>query len=381
MALDLTCGGRLTVSPHVTERSVQNVARIVEGLRLGGHAGDRARLDFKEALSTSDAPYSFAHLLNIRNLPKYDEAPIEWNKVASTEIVPDFRPQSFYTLRSNFDTLGHGAGTDGNIVAPLVPELGRYTEAYGYSEEAVQVAVEKRGFKWQISLERVVNDPTRAYSQIPNDMLNVGLKTDEFVVFNALVDQTTAASQVTGGEDYITGEEVDPNPRLSAQAVRVALRNISERTDDAGNRIPLAPQYHLVVPLGTGDAVRWMLEEAGQIIQRQDGSITYGRPGSGGLNRIADVIESEFIPDEHWYLVPAAGSTVRPSLVRVSLAGYTAPEVYVEGTPVPVAGGASSDPFRAFSWDIDAVGFKFRQFTNAALITQDQLAWSNGSGE
>lgn len=378
--LDLSCGGRISVSRHVSERSVLRMAEMIEGIRLGGYAGDRARTDFKETLTTSDAPYSFAQLINIRNLPLYDEAPVQWNQIANTETVSDFRPTTFHTLRSNFGTLGHGNDTDGNLVAPLVPELGTYVEAYGYQEEAVQAAVQKRGFKWGVSLERVVNDPTRAYSQVPNDMLQVGVKTDEFVVFRALVDGATAGSQITGGTDLITGEVIPPNPEFSAAAVRVALRNISERTDSEGNRIPLATRYRVVVPLGEGDTVEWMLEEAGRIIRIQDGSITYGAPGSGGLNRIAGVIESEFIPADSWYLVPDAGTTVRPSLVRLQLTGYTSPEVYVEGTPTPVLGGASSDAFRAFSWDDDSARFKFRMFTNAALITQDQLAWSDGSG-
>jgi hypothetical protein len=378
--LDLSCGGRLTVNPHVSERSVLRMADMVEGIRMGGHAGDRARADFKETLSTSDAPYSFAQLMNIRNLPLYDEAPVQWSEIASTELVSDFRPQTFYNLRSNFDNLGHGNDTDGNVVAPLVPELGTYVEAYGYKEEAVQAAIQKRGFKWGISLERVVNDPVRAYSQVPNDMLNVGVKTDEFVVFRALVDGAVAGSQMTGGDDLITGDTIPANAPFSAAAVRVALRNIAERTDSDGNRIPVAPRYRVVVPLGEGDTVQWMLDEASRIIRIQDGVVTYGAPGSGGLNRIAGVIESEFIPADSWYLVPDAGTTRRPSLVRLQLTGYTAPEVYVEGTPVPVLGGASSDPFRAFSWDDDSARFKFRMFTNAALISQDQLVWSDGSG-
>lgn len=378
--LDLSCGGRITVSPFVSERSVLKMAEMVDGIRLGGYAGNRARLDFQEALSTSDAPYSFAQLVNIRNLPRYDEAPIEWNQIASTEIVPDFRPTSFYTLRANFDTLGHGKGTGGNPVAPRVPELDTYIEAYGYSEESVQVAVEKRGFKWYVSLERVANDPTRAYAQIPDDMLRTGLKTDEYVVFSALVDGVTSASAITGGTDFVSGTTVPPNPDISAAAIRVALSNIAARTDADGNRIPLATRYRIVVPIGQKDQVDWMLQEAARIVSIQDGVITYGPPGAGGLNRIAGVIESEFITDtDSWYLVPDAGTTVRPSLVRVQLAGYTAPEVYVQGSPTPVYGG-STDPFRAFSWDNDSAAFKFRMFTNAAVISEDQIAWSSGAG-
>jgi hypothetical protein len=133
-----------------------------------------------------------------------------------------------------------------------------------------------------------------------------------------------------------------------------------------------------VVPLGTEDEVEWMLQEAANIIRIQDGSITYGAPGAGGLGRISGVIGSEYVADDTWYLVPDAGTTVRPALVRLQLAGFTSPEVYVEGTPTPVIGG-STDPFRAFSWNDDSARFKFRMFTNSALISEDQIAWSDGT--
>lgn len=378
--LDLSCNGRISVSPFATERSVLRMAQMVEGARLGGPAGEHARADFREAMTTSSAPYALAQLVNIRNLPQYDEAPATWNQIATTEIVPDFRPTSFYSLRANFGTLGHGKGTGGNLVAPRVGELQPYTEAYGYTEEQVQAAVEKRGFTWRISLERVVNDPTRAFAQIPNDMLRVGTKTDEFVVYSALVDGSDATSQLQGGlVDRITGLEVPADAEISAAAIRVALREVSLRTDEDGNRIPAATSYKVVVPLGTGDDVQWMLDEANRIISIESGNITYGSPGTGGLNRISGVIESEFVPDGAWYLVPDAGTTLRPSLVRLQLAGYTAPEVYVQGTPTPVIGG-SNDPFQAFAWTDDSAAYKFRQFTNGALITQQQNVWSDGSG-
>lgn len=378
--IDLSCGGKISVNPLANPRAVMRMAEMVKGIQMGGYEGDRARIDFKETMSTSDAPYSFAQLINIRNLPLYQEAPVEFGRIAATETVSDFRPTTFHTLRSNFDTLGHGNDTGGNVVAPKVPELGTYVEAYGYKEEAVQAAIEKRGFKWGISLERVVNDPVRAYSQVPGDMLQVGVETDEFVVFRALVDESLPVSQMTGGEDRISGDTIPANAPLSAAAIRVALRNVALRTDADGNKIPLAPQYELVVPLGTKDDAEYMIAEAKQIIRRQDGLLTYGPPGDGGLARVAGVLESAYIPDGSWYLVPKAGSTIRPSLVRLQLTGYTSPEVYVEGTPIPVLGGASSDPFRAFSWQDDSARFKFRMFTNSALISQDQNVWSDGSG-
>lgn len=123
MALDLTANGRLNVSPFVDERSVNRMAVMVEGARLGGYAGDRARTDLAETLSTSDAPHSFAHLVNLRNLPLYDEIEPDLSPIVTEEIVPDFRPVTFSNLQSNFEGLEFGKDNDGQRIAPKVAEL------------------------------------------------------------------------------------------------------------------------------------------------------------------------------------------------------------------------------------------------------------------
>ena len=64
------------------------------------------------------------------------------------------------------------------------------------------------------------------------------------------------------------------------------------------------------------------------------------------------------------------------AIVRVSLAGYTSPEVYVSNfNGTPIAGGASASPFQAFSFDNDAVDLKYRMFTNAATFSEDAIVW------
>jgi hypothetical protein len=379
---DLTAGGRLTVSPFVNPRKVNAMSEMVAGARLGGFAGERARTDLKETLSTSDAPHSFSHLVNLRNLPLYDEFQPTWNAIASTELVPDFEPTTFYSLRTNFAGLQHGKDNDGNLVAPRVAELDTYQYAFGYSEESVRIAVEKRGFKWGISLEKATRDTFGLVNRVPGDMLTIGQKTDDFVVYRALVDGVTDDTQVAAGTDYVTGDAVTANPLVSPAAIRVALRQIGARRDDEGNAIPLASRYHVIVPIGAGEGLEYELAVARAPFTVNNGSITSGPlSAASGLNRVASVIESEFIDDDHWYLVPAAGTTVRPSLIRVQLQGYTSPEVYVSNwNGAPVAGGASNSPYQAYSFDNDSVDLKFRMFTNAALVTDDQIIWSDGSG-
>lgn len=383
-ALDLTCGGRLTVSPFVSQRKVEAMAEMVAAAKLGGYAGERARTDLKETLTTSDGPHSFTHLVNLRNLPQYDEVEPDFAPIIQDEQVPDFDPIQFFALKTNFKNLEHGKDNDGQRIAPKVAELDTYQYAFGYTQVDTSLAVEKRGFKVGWSLERGAKDPFGLVNRFPNDMLRVGVKTDQYVVFRALRDGVTSDSQMDAGVDPITGEAIPANAPVSGQALRAAIRQISERTDDEGNRVPVPARFRLVVPVGTAQDVQLSIALARGLATIQDGLLTYNAAGLGAfdtLGRIAGVIESEFVADGFWYLVPEASSVEIPAIVRVSLAGYTSPEVYVSNwNGSPIGGGASNSPFQAYSFDNDSIDLKFRQFTNAALFSEDAIVWSNGTG-
>lgn len=385
MALDLTAGGRLTVSPFVSERKVNAIAEMAKHAKMGGYEGDRARTDLAESLSTSDAPHAYTHLVNLRNLPLYDEVEPDLGSITTQETVTDFRPATFQALRANFAGLEHGKDNGGQRIAPKVAELDTYQYAFAYTQETTDIAVEKRGFKVGWSLERGVNDPFGLVNRFPQDMLNVGVKTDHYVVIRALINGVTAASELVTGTDFITGEDVPADSPATPAALRVAIRQINARTDADGNRVPTPARFKLVVAQGAAEGIEWSLGLARGLFSVQDGLIQY-RPAVGAnadpLGRITGVIESEFITGDAWYLVPEAGTTDRPALIRVGLAGYTAPEVYVSNfNGAPLAGGSSSNPFQAYSFDNDSIDLKFRQFTNAGLFSEDAIVHSDGTAE
>lgn len=384
MVLDLTAGGRLTVSPFVNERKALKMAEMIEAGRLGGYAGQRARTDLQETLSTSDAPHSFAALVNLRNLPQYDEVEQSFEPIVQTELVPDFNPIQFFALKTNFEGLEHGKDNDGERIAPRVAELDTYQYAFGYTQVSTELAIEKRGFKMGWSLERGVNDPFGLINRFPSDMLRVGVATDNYVVFRALRDGVTAASALQEGTDPITGKTIPANAPVSGEALRAAIRQIGQRTDADGNRVPVPSRFQLVVPVGTSEDVQLSIALARGLATIQDGLLTYNATGLkafDSLGRIGGIIESEYVEDGHWYLVPEKGTTEIPALVRVQLQGYTSPEVYVSNwNGSPILGGASSNPFQAYSFDNDSIDLKFRQFTNAAIFSEDAIVWSDGSG-
>lgn len=381
MAMDLTAGGRLTVSPFVSERKVEALAEMIAGARLGGYAGQRARTDLAETLSTSDAPHSFTHLVNLRNLPQYDETVPDYAPIVSEEVVPDFNPATFYSLSTNWSGLEHGKDNDGEQIAPKVAELDTYQYAFGYTQEDTAIAVEKRGFKVGWSLERGVNDTFGLVTRFPGDMLRVAGKTDQYVVSRALREGVTADSELLPGTDFITGDAVVADSPATPAALRVAIRQISQRTDANGRRVPTPARFRLVVAEGAAESIQWNLAVARGLYEVNDGNITYRPTGAPGdpLGRISGIIEDPFITGNEWYLVPEDGTTERPALIRVSLAGYTAPEVYVSNfNGAPLAGSASADPFTAYSFDNDSVDLKLRMFRNAGLFSEAAIVWSNG---
>lgn len=381
-ALDLTAGGKLSVPPMVSEASVIEMARLVDDAKRGGYDGERARTNLSESLSTSDAPFSFAHLVNLRNLPLVEDEEPSFDPITNDESVPDFREVTFYNLKTNFDGLQHGKDTDGQLVAPRVPEGDTYQYAFGYTQESAGFALEKRGFKTGVTLEQAVNDPFNLVARFPDDMLTVGRKTDEYVRVRALLNGLSPTSQVGADEDFITGETVVANSKLTPAALRVAIRQIGKRADSNGVKVRIPAGFYLVVGNGVKESAEWAIGLATGAIQVQDGLVTYRMPSTPAdpLGRIRGIIETEFIDDDSWYLVPEKGSTDRPALIRVRLAGWETPEVYVSDfNGIPAGGAASSSPFRAFHFDNDSVDFKFRQIVNAGIFSEDAVVWSDGS--
>lgn len=379
-ALDLTFDGRLEVHPFVTEAKFVEMSRLVAESLRGGFAAEQAALTARESLAARDGSFSLAHLVTARNLPEWDKADRQWTKIATVETVDDFEPTTFQRFAADFSNLEAGKGTKGYQVSPKVAELGTYTYAYGYTEEAVKAAIEKRGFKFGLSLEKLIGNFRRYIRTLPDDMLQVALDTDEFLVFDRLQTSSLPANRLAAGVDPVTGAVIKANAKVSAAAIREGLRQISTRKRDK-KTVPLASAYYVVVATGQGQAVEEDLRRVRSIIQMTNGGVVYGPPDDSILGRVKGVIESEFITEDgRWFLTPAAGATRRPGLVKLELAGRTAPEVLVNNfTGTPVRGSGGSSPFDIAHFDNDSVDLKLRQFTNSALITQDQSIWSDGT--
>lgn len=389
--LDLTCENRLEVPYFVTERKFLRMGEMLAGINMGGFSAERALVDLRESISSTDASFSFAHAMNVKNLEQFDKAERHWTKIADIETVDDFEPVTFESLWIDLgEKLKYGKGNKGKKgVAPRVAEGDTYQYTTGYSQENVKAAIEKRGFKYGVTLERILGRLRPLIRQLPNDMLQIGLDTDEYLVFQALQDGATASAARTAlkaGVAPISGKAVTANAKFSIDALRLGLSQVTLRKVN-GRTVTLASSYWLVVAPGMGETAEAEIAKAKQlrtVEEPGDGGkvFAYGAPPVGNLGKITGVIESEWIENpDAWYVTPAAGTSRRPGLKKLQLAGRTAPEVLVNNfTGTLTNGGNGSSPFDLAHFDNDTVDLKHRQFTNAASITQDQLVWSDGSG-
>lgn len=370
-----TLDGRVRPVLGVSPTKVKAVEALLER-HLRGDAIASATL--KEALTSSDAAFNFAHLATLNFLPNYDVAERQWKKIAGTRPVPDFKPVTLYSLNRSW-TDGNGAsnvlsanGVHGG--APTIPEGQPYPYAYISGDVQQAAGVTKKGFKTDWTLEARINDGINSLDSLPAEMLQVSLDTEEEEVFGALTTQTPVGSALAGGL-VPTGATVVPNAKFSRDAIIRAMIEVSARQINNTN-IQVAGGWNLLVPIGQALFVNYVLNQTLQSFE------TNGTAGSvpnflyqinGGYNPLAsvDVIETAWVTGDAWYLMPKPGATKRPVLERLSLRGYETPQLFVENMTGSYVGGGAVSPFEG-SFTNDTITLKLRQFGGG-------IVWDNGA--
>ena len=376
-----TLDGRLHPTPSVTKAKVGKIKELWES----AYAGDRiSQVHFEESITTSDAIFNAAYLINLQTIPQFDLVPRQWEGVASARSLPDFRPAVLTGIFGGFDglqTQGSITGADPDNpqgqqgIAPIVPEGAEYPYATIGQQEASYGRLKKRGFKVGWTWEARVNDTIDFFGQIPSEILSVAADTEDYEVFSALTNGAVVGSQLLGGTAY-TGEIVSANSLLTRPAVARAIYELSQRKIN-GRYIQVQGGYNLIVPYGTGDAVRWMLNQ--QIFNVTDGSLeltsSYLTAGLGATT----VVESIWVTGTNWYLVPKPGTTRRPVLELGRLRGQESPELRIDNVTGNYSGNASVSPFEG-SFQNDTIDMRLRYPLTGILWDPKLIVWSLGTG-
>lgn len=366
-----TLDGRVRPMAGVTRQKFNAVKGLVQET-LNGSFEAKGRL--QESLSSSDALFNFAHLLTVSVLPQFDEAPRTWTQIAGTRTVGDFRPALLHSLTPQWEE-GTLDRKDPFDVAPVIPEGTKYPYSTFKGEVSAQGGIVKRGFKFGLTWEAIVNDLTGLLQDVPNAMRNVALDTEEDVVYTALLNSVTSAEQLAAGTT-VTGESVPANAPLSREALSVAVNQLKSRTIN-GRQVQISGGFNLLVSPGQGQLAEFIINNI-QVSEVTDGSLTLAVSGYNPLGGIT-VIETPYVTGTNWYLLPKPGTTRRPVLELARLAGHEAPELRVADFTGSYVGGGRVSPFEG-DFNFDTVDFRLRQAIGGLNWTPGLVLWSLGNG-
>ena len=176
-----TLDGKLKPVGRVVTRAK---AEAADALLSKAIRGDRiAQGQLSEAFSTTDLPFNVAHLITAVTIPQFEAAERTWTQVAGVRTVNDFGPirlQSLYNA-----VTGSAVHEKGGLVT--VPESTPYPHITVSGQEALYSKLSKVGARFSWTWESRVNDVAGFFENIPNELLQLALDTEEREVYDALV--------------------------------------------------------------------------------------------------------------------------------------------------------------------------------------------------
>lgn len=372
------------IKPHfsVNKRKVEAIKKAFEG---GLRGNKQAAAIFAESVSTTDAIHAQLHLTLLQVLPQFQKRERTWSKIASVRELPNFKPvvlrgifgglQNLATMDEE-ESLENPAGT-----APVVPEGGGYPYATIGDTEAAWGRLKKRGFKVGWTWEDQINsaeDTIDFYRDIPAEMLEVALDTEEWEVYQALLNGVTTASQLQGGAIY-DGTLVPANASFSRPALDRAIEELKLREVN-GRQIDITSGLAVLVPLGRKKRADYLLSlNAVQLVPGADGGTVFTISNSQSETESVEVIETKWVTGENWYVLPKPGGVRRPFLELGRLRNHTTPELRINNMTGTYVGGGSVSPFEG-NFDNDSIDLRLRYPITGILWSALYVVWSTGTG-
>lgn len=333
--------------------AAQMVERVLDGDRV-------AAAQFSESMSTSDFPLAFSQVVNLNLLPQYQAAAPVWNQFATRRTVSDFNNVRFLDIVGNYENLAH-AGTQPAGTLPIVPELSPFPYVSLTSSET-SIAIAKRGLKLGYSWEEAKQDVYGFLSDFVPTLSQIAVDTEDAVATQALTDGLTAFSQVAG------------NPVLTLDSLETAIQSVRLRR--INGRPVRSNSFVLMVPPALEFTARNIVNITQ--IERTIGNDTF--LVNNTVQGVTVVVNEWLDTDTEWYVLPAPGATVRPSVIQAFLAGYETPELRVSGLQGGYYPGGQDVPWSEGSFDNDSIDFRLKTVGGAGLVSEEAIAWSTGAG-
>lgn len=370
-----TLDGRLKPAhPSVTRVK----AEAADKLLSAAMRGDRiASGQLAEVHTTSDLPFTLAHLISSEAIPQFDEATRSWSQIAGVRTVPTFENVRLFSLYTEITGAGVAAAdADPSLTGglPRVPEAAPYPYITVSGREAFYAKIAKNGAKFGFTWESRINDIEGFYDTLPSDLVQLALDTEEREVYEALIN---GATNTMAGGTLPDGTIVPVNAPVSVAAISQAIYELE--TTAVNNRKVGASStgYNVVVPIGKKRLIDYELSQ--QLVQVQNGSLTFSGGNREWIGSF-DVIESSYVTGTNWYVLPKPGGVRRPVLELGRLRGYETPELRANGNTGVYLGSSAVVPFNEGSWDNDTIDYRIRYVAGGILWSNAYVMKSTGAG-
>lgn len=362
-----TLDGRLKPASHYVTRAKVEAA---DKLLTEAFRGDRISAGkLEEVHTSSDLKFNLAHLVSAAAIPQFDEAERSWVGVAGTRTVNDFAPIQLYSLYGQLT----GAGVAANGGLPRIGEAEIYPYVTIQGQESFYQKLAKAGAKFGFTWESRINDVVGFFEQMPGELVNLALETEEREVFEALIEGTT---RVLSAQTLPDGTITLPNAPLTPEGIWgavVELQNVEVNGRKVGRS---SNGYNVIVPIGAREFIQWKLNQT--IISIQDGNITYAPQSTDVFNNIT-FVETDRLSGTEWIILPKPNGIRRPVLELLRLRGYETPELRVHNDTGQYVGGSAVSPFEG-SFDNDTIDYRVRFVAGGVMWSNQYSLKSNGTG-
>lgn len=361
------------------------LAEALEGDRLA-----QARL--KEAITSDQLAPMFVKAANVRFQEYYDAHETIWDKIATKELLSDFRASSLLSLKPNSTTapIDNGGYKHPVGTLPHVPELTPYP-TMSYQADGAFITTAKHGARVQFSFEAFINDQWNVISRFPKDAAAIAARTEDLLVLLQLFDpekktlradvfndaNKTLAKFSTVPADIRGDLDITHNIYpLSFNAI-VAARFQALATIRDGHSTYVPEGFVLV----TNPA---LAEVAKSYTQINEIRVENGKRTDIKANPLKDleVVTSDLISvvggDNAWVLLPKGGrANGKTVLAKTGMLGREAPELRIHNATGQMIGGGGVNPYEG-SFDNDDIEIRIRQIAGAGLVSYDGIIGSSG---
>jgi hypothetical protein len=339
-----------------------NEAALVEMLRLLNNADGLPKhaIDHKlqEAATTSDFPYLLGQVLDRQLIANYKlpGSIAEWRQYIKVGSVPNFNPVERMALN----------GAD-QYLDEVMKEDNEYPLAKA-SEQKYSYSVKKRGKRFSISWESLVNDALGAFTDIPQRFANAALRTEARFATSLIALSSGPNTALYGATISDAGQAITNLGALALtiENLETTLTLMSEQKDPQGEPI-LVEGTHLVVPPHLFLTAKSILTSTSKFyvdVQGGAGASITAYPTTNVLqdmpitlhkNAYLPIIDTSGNKNGTWYLFadPAQGVAAEVGFLR----GYENPDIVMKASnKMSVAGGVGS----TFDGDFESDNIQYR---------------------